>query len=336
MSSALRRELVVNRKLPDLAFQQLCKRLERIFGSKLVKRLVDQKWLLEARDTWNDFCSGYLTTFAQNDGSDGAAALVAVACEAELTATVERVARIIRQQEVTIGALGRSDQAMVALLRRDGWATRRGNPWEENNCLADSILQLLAWHSLLVGVGGSAHLTDPERRLACQGNRDALCSNAALRPENVAGDFDRLANLQHQRHARPTVEYFLEKFCPGASARPRTILLVVHARYDSVEMPPDEYVVQVPSGSPGVPQLVLRIYAYSGDSLLGYHFDPLFPDRGREGPLDFAAVLRAGGSASASSGSAAKRVEPSKQTNVVDFRPGASQTSASASSAAAE
>ena len=81
-----------------------------------------------------------------------------------------------------------------------------------------------------------------DRREACRANRERLENTEGLFPRALDGSLCLGGMLEHNRHAAPTVQFLLEYF--GARAvdvLPRAgIRLVVHARYDDADHPPDE------------------------------------------------------------------------------------------------
>jgi hypothetical protein len=104
-----------------------------------------------------------------------------------------------------------SDKARIDQLKREGWKFGKGEVWGRNDCLADSLLQLLVERGLLRrGV-----LKDRgERDQACFMNRRQLelSRDAALRPRTVDGREGRNLYLEWDRHAGPTVEFLLQHF----------------------------------------------------------------------------------------------------------------------------
>ena len=178
----------------------------------------------------------------------------------------------------------RTDAAALRSLRLR-FTKGVGIIWDNNECLADSLLQLLVYHGLL-----SDDITLVMRRDACAANRALLVNHAerVLRPRvaGVAG-FDRAdedpgAFLQDSLHAEPTVRYFIQRFeATRRRALPAGgILLIVHSRFDSDTLPASEMrICRVDGGGPAELPIVFDLYNMTGDGFSGYHYDPLFPVR---------------------------------------------------------
>jgi hypothetical protein len=163
----------------------------------------------------------------------------------------------------------------------------RGHPlmqYSANQCLADSLLQLLQRAGVL-----SIHISEAERVHACAENRRRLVSHevVALRPRrrcaatNVDEGEDPLAYLQHDVHAEPTVHFFLEWFrVKGKVLRELPvggIRLTVFSRFDSAVG--GRPVVQICERDVSqAPDRMVRmsVYNLSGSGSAGYHYDPLF------------------------------------------------------------
>jgi len=173
-------------------------------------------------------------------------------------------------------------------LRLFGYENGHGNVWGDNQCLADSLLQLLQREGVLVG-----NISDRERKEACAENRCRLIAHEDpdVRPRNrcAATGTDRgedpRAYLQHDVHAEPTIWFFLEWFASKGKVLcdlPRGgIRLTVFSRFDSAIG--GRSVVQVcgregPTGREGV--LRLNLYNLTGSGSSGFHYDPLFVPAG--------------------------------------------------------
>ena len=74
-----------------------------------------------------------------------------------------------------------NDEALADLVAR-GFVVRRGRVWEQNQCLADSLLQLLVFHGLVDG--------DVDREALCALNRVELESNPVTVPRNRSGELE--------------------------------------------------------------------------------------------------------------------------------------------------
>ena len=161
----------------------------------------------------------------------------------------------------------------------------------ENDCLADSLLQLLIFHGIVAD--------DVDRKAACLANRVRLEAQEDLVPRDVDGCLDFGGFLQHHRHARPTVEFFCERFGCSEDVLPVAgFRLVVHARSDDDAHPADEMVICEGCGRRAGPCLVCHLFSWTAELHEGYHYDPLLPD-----PLvvDLVAMGGAGGDSGAAS-----------------------------------
>jgi hypothetical protein len=184
----------------------------------------------------------------------------------------------------------RSDTEALQELRALGFERGRGEIFRDaedrpaNQCLADSLLQLLIRHGCLRGDIG-----EPTRKEACAENRRRLVEGpVALRPTDrcpftgarVAGESPG-AFLQHDVHAEPTVRFFMEWFalrgCVLRGLPAEGIQLVVRSRFDSETLPPDRMDICVGDGSGGGEALRLDLYNVTGGGISGTHYDPLFP-----------------------------------------------------------
>ena len=198
-----------------------------------------------------------------------------------------------------------TDAVRVRDLERRGWTIGIGEVWGRNDCLADSLLQLLVAHGVL-----SQDIMAPERRLernaACEASRRRLESslNAALRPSSVDGRSGVNQFLEHDRHAAATVEFFLEAFAAQiANGLPAGgIQLTVFSRFDSVALPEASVRIcaQRTGARPGA-ALQFAMFNWTGAGCSGYHYDPLFPVPGTGGDV---VDLEMGGDSSAEGPSA--------------------------------
>jgi hypothetical protein len=177
-----------------------------------------------------------------------------------------------------------SDDETLRDLERLGFRKGDGKVWGDSQCLADSLLQLLQEYGVL-----SMAISDKERKDACAENRRRLNVHLdlALRPRarcaftGVDMGEDPWAYLQHDVHAEPTVEFFLEWF---GEAGKRTgelpaggIKLMVFSRFDSALG--GRSVLRIcERGEPGASNDVLHLdlYNLTGEGISGYHYDPFF------------------------------------------------------------
>ena len=176
------------------------------------------------------------------------------------------------------------DEARIAQLREQGWEKRFGRVFEANNCLADSLLQLLVHHGVL-----SPEISEPERQKACTANREGLLASDSalgLRPRKrdpfTAADLgeDDGAYLQHDVHAVPTVRFFLEWFAARGQVLRELpaagIHLIVMSRFDSPIAPMDELFICAGLGSgDATGPLTFALYNVTGEGISGSHYDPM-------------------------------------------------------------
>ena len=135
----------------------------------------------------------------------------------------------------------RTDEERLAELRRDGFERRVGRVWGRNDCMADSLLQLLMAHGVL-----ATDITDVERDAACEANRRELVHSDLpnRRPRDLRGRDDPRAFLEHDRHAQATVDFFALvccALCSGTSGRGHRVdcLLAVRLRRPASGMDED-------------------------------------------------------------------------------------------------
>jgi len=162
-----------------------------------------------------------------------------------------------------------SDDAKLEELKAAGWDHRVGQVWGQNNCLADSLLQLM----IARGVVPSG----VDREAACRANREQLENTEGLMPRTLDGGSCPGGMLEHHRHAALTIRFFLAYFglrevevLPSAG-----IKLVVHARYDDFEHPPDVDMLCARIGSSAAGAWEFNLFNWTGHGYSGYHYDPL-------------------------------------------------------------
>ena len=176
-----------------------------------------------------------------------------------------------------------SDTARIAQLRSIGLLRGRGEVFRANQCLADSLLQLLMHLGFL-----SPSITMEARRVACAENRRQLTMGPAdLRPRNrdpfSSSDYgeDPRAFLQHDIHAEVTIRFFMDWFAArGQQLReipPAGILLTVRSRFDSDILPPDRMRICATDAAGDGGAAEFQLYNLTGEGISGTHYDPLFP-----------------------------------------------------------
>jgi hypothetical protein len=198
----------------------------------------------------------------------------AIVCECVFAAT-----RLIAQQQAATLPTSASDQEKREEFLASGWLWREAAAWDENDCLADSLLQLLHLHGLvLAGPKGVGEASVRERKEGCSAARQHLLRSPSLMPRNQYGRAQWDAYLQHHRHAAALVEFFLERYPPGrAQIPPGGLALVVHARYDTPQVPPDSILLRAGAPRQQAPPMEMHVFNWTGSGLAGYHYDALVP-----------------------------------------------------------
>ena len=91
------------------------------------------------------------------------------------------------------------------------------------------------------------------------------------------------AYLQHDVHAEPTVRFFMEWFAERGKKRADLpaagICLSVRSRFDGAVLPIARSVICARGGAVGEP-LDFALYNSTGTGTGGFHYDPLFRERG--------------------------------------------------------
>ena len=242
----------------DIAASVLAWMQER-FGQGFAWELACAPWLL-AWARWESFVEEVQVAAAS--WSEGLLVFHARVKIEELLFALQRV--VLSQQPRP----QRSNTAALHQLLAAGLERRDGMVWGENDCLADSLLQLLIFHGVIPeGV---------DRKAACLANRARLEAVAELVPRDMDGRVDFGGYLQHHRHAQPTLDFFIEWFaCPEVVLPSAGFRLVVHARSDDDETPPDEVVLCEGRGRRAGPRLECHVFNWTGRRHGGYHYDPL-------------------------------------------------------------
>jgi hypothetical protein len=194
--------------LPPTLVEGILGVLEEEYGQQSARQVLAQPW---SRDwaQWEDL---------QTDLCDlGVTPGCADALERDevLKCVQGRLRAHVRLAVQNAAVVARSDGETQMDLRRLGYEPGHGEVWDDSQCLADSLLQLLKEYGVLSG-----DISEAERKDACAENRRRLNGhgNHALRPRrrcaftNADLGEDARAYLQHDVHAEPTVEFFLEWF----------------------------------------------------------------------------------------------------------------------------
>ena len=155
------------------------------------------------------------------------------------------------------------------------------------NCLADSLLQCLSFHNMIDATQEDISDVHWRRRL-CAAAREFLCqqSDDWLRPRQkdehngirtVAQDEHDKAFLEHQRHAKVIVMYFLDNFGKTKVQQTRGIRLLVFSRFDDDDITPDDLVINIYADHlSSLPPLDIFLYNTTGKQTTGYQYDPVF------------------------------------------------------------
>jgi hypothetical protein len=258
---------------PDIA-DAICAQLHSTFGARKAYELEQEDWFCVLLE-WRNFKKSVMLTTGLDD--DALGLVTGLGLLAELMFAVSHRARENARTDVRRPQT--TDGQALERLKALGYEWRQGKVWARNNCLADSLLQLLVYHLVIYGDGADHELSDTRREDVCSLNRDRLwrISNCRLRPRRESGREDTEAYLQHHVHAGPTIEFFVEQFASRDGVPDGGIELHVHTRFDEdvgVAGILDKHLVCVrrPGGAP----LIMHLFCSTGGALGGYHYDPLF------------------------------------------------------------
>ena len=270
-------ELVSALHLPGDLVAATCRALEENLGVGAARALASEPWFVEL-ERWRFFAIDVLDVLQEED--DPIAMLVELGMLQELVFGVCRTAVVQASQDVVVRT---TDEEALHALRAQGWSKGVGQVWGENDCLADSLLQLLQLHEILSGDCADGSLSDAARKDACVENRKALCGNRRLRPRRANGQPDYGAFLQHDLHAAPTIEFFISRFGVKRGVPSGGIDILVHTRSDAYVGGniASRRVCEGLSHRVG-PALELHLFNWTGQGFSGYHYDPLMRSVGRE------------------------------------------------------
>ena len=243
----------------------ICAELQRVLGVETTERLATEAWFCEL-EAWRNFKRDAARVVQGMDGEEDTAlaTLVEVGMFAELIFGVSNQARDQARRDVRLTT---TDAQALVRLRARGFVDGKGKLWGRNNCLADSLLQLLVKHRVIYGDLADEELSDDMRGRMCNDSRDLLCESRVLHPRRGGGELDRDAYLQHHVHARPTIEFFLRRFRNRNGIPAAGIELRVHTRNDDAvggEGSVDSHIVldrrEARSGTP----LVVHLFCHTG------------------------------------------------------------------------
>ena len=110
---------------------------------------------------------------------------------------------------------------------------------------------------------------------ACFENRRRLVLDPRFHPRDASGRRCEGAFLFHDKHAEPTILFFMERFACRRCLPRSGIEIVVHARSDSATLPRSTTrVCEGLSELRGDP-VQLHLFNWTGLGWSGYHYDPL-------------------------------------------------------------
>ena len=254
------------KKLSDLrldgdVMNALLAEMQARFGEDVAWELAGAEWLLAWR-RWETFAEE--VHVAAGSWSEGFLVVHVQRLMEEFLFALRRV--VVAQER----GPQRSNEEALHGLRAFGLERGVGEVWGENDCLADSLLQLLIFHGVVAeGV---------VRKTACLANRVRLEAQEDLVPRDIDGNVDLGGFLQHHRHAEPTAEFFFEWYACSEAVLPSAgFRLVVHARSDDDQHPPDELLICEGCGGRPGPPLDCHLFNRTGRVHEGYHYDPLLP-----------------------------------------------------------
>lgn len=189
-----------------------------------------------------------------------------------------------------------SDEDRKRQLRHAGFTFGVGEVHQNNDCLTDSLLQLLVQHQIL---DGSNIRTRSLRKKACRQCRQHLIrhSDAKLRPcvllsngakASVSQRTHDNAYLQHEIHGPAILRFFLSHHSRtkyGCSLSQLSIK--AYTRYTSELVPPATAALLLEPNSTTSAEaegITLYLYCHTGNDLTGNHYDPMWK------PQDVSAV----------------------------------------------
>ena len=147
-------------------------------GEERTNRIASESWVVDL-ENWYNFAVDVLLIPGAPAGNDEA--IQAIFPKAR--ELMFQVVRIVNQQEhlAPLEGTNTTDDEAIQALSASAMTLGSGNPWAQNDCLSDSLLQLL----IDVGVVG-AHVTPAERQIACKGLRNHLNMHDALCPRDIS------------------------------------------------------------------------------------------------------------------------------------------------------
>jgi hypothetical protein len=193
------------------------------------------------------------------------------------------VRRHIRLAHANAAVEHLTDKQKEAALHRQGLKVGLGKVWGENNCLPDSLLQLLQENKIV------ARCVERDRATACAALRAELTNlpaDSPLRPRQRDAvnssdlGLDDSAFLQSNVHGEYILKFFLRYFgerrkvlrqLPSAGVR-----ISVCSRFDSEVLPNESTdVCQAEVADVEEEPLDFKLFNRTGDGVSGYHYDPI-------------------------------------------------------------
>ena len=176
-----------------------------------------------------------------------------------------------------------SDEQKEAALLRQGLKVGKGKVWGRNNCLPDSLLQLMQESGII------ARCAERDRKEPCVAVRAALTSlpeDSPLRPRRLDAESGRVlglddgAFLQTHVHGEFILKFFLQYFeqrdmvlrqLPSTGVR-----INVLSRCDSDAIPV-EFTDVCQAEIPNVDEerLDFKLFNRTGEGVSGYHYEPI-------------------------------------------------------------
>lgn len=177
-----------------------------------------------------------------------------------------------------------SDHEKQRQLKDAGFIFGIGEVHDNNDCLADSLLQLLLIHNV---VDGAQFNGIHSRRTACHDCRrhlvyhqDSTLHPRVRRPDgsvaSVSPNLHANAYLQHNVHGPAIILFFLNKYgYTSIGATVSHLSIVAHARYDSEQIPSEATTLSLPDRT-SRNCLTLDVYCQTNDNMAGNHYDPMW------------------------------------------------------------
>lgn len=269
-------------RLPHSWGQSVLAQLEQHFGAGAGGQVLNSDWPREWAG-WGECVESLLGIETQDEE-------VFLAFAPSITEVTLRAFIRIAAQKVDVRV--RSEEERLVELHELGLRKGVGRVHGRNDCCADSPLQLLIGHGFL-----SASIDEDDRDAACAANRAALVTHAdaTLHPRNrdpfsaVDQGLCETAFLQHDRHAEPTVLFFMDWFREQAlHPLPASgITVSVYSRFDSAAIPaPSLVVCQARNRVDRAEEelVVFPLYNTTGSSCNGTHYDPIFTSTRHSAP----------------------------------------------------